>query len=421
MKKLFYSIILIVAFLAQSGLAQITGIKTIPGDFATIQAAVTALNTSGVGAGGVTFNVTPGHTEPTTAPIILTATGTSANPIVFQKSGAGSNPVIMRTDAGTLATTALGGQGDAVVIIEGSDYVTFDGFDIGTSDQGIEYGYYLRKASVTDGCKNVTIKNSIIVMTKGTSAFVVGIYSSNNDASSLVSSATGITVTSTDGRNENVTLTGNTINNVFAGIILRGFGASTPYDFYDQNFVVGTSGACNTIQNFAGNTVQTSYGVYLIYQNNANVSYNTINNTAGSGSAATSILYGIFSSTSVTGSLTANNNTLNLTTSATSSGLYGINNSTTGNLAINNNSVTLNATVTTSGTFGYIYNSSAAASTTVSISNNTFNGSTYNTTGATYLIYNNCSQLTPGVTTVTNNNTSGTFTRTGASGNVYGY
>ncbi len=33
----------------------LTGTKTIPGDYATIKTAVNALNTYGVGAGGVTF------------------------------------------------------------------------------------------------------------------------------------------------------------------------------------------------------------------------------------------------------------------------------------------------------------------------------------------------------------------------------
>ena len=49
--------------------AQLVGIKTIPGDYATIQLAVTELNTQGVGLGGVTFNVAAGYTESITAPI----------------------------------------------------------------------------------------------------------------------------------------------------------------------------------------------------------------------------------------------------------------------------------------------------------------------------------------------------------------
>ena len=78
---------------------QLTGIKNIPGsgganDYATISAAITALNSAGVGSGGVTFNVAASYTETITAPLSVTATGTLANPIVFQKSGSGANPLI---------------------------------------------------------------------------------------------------------------------------------------------------------------------------------------------------------------------------------------------------------------------------------------------------------------------------------------
>ncbi len=411
---------LISGFVTQS-IAQLTGIKTIPGDYASLQLAVTDLNTQGVGTGGVTFNISAGYTETITEPIIITASGTVSDPILFQKSGAGANPIISRTDAGTVSTSTLGGQGDAVIIIQGSDYITFDAINVSASDQGIEYGYYLRKASDTNGCKFVTIKNSVITMTKGTSQYVAGIYSSNNDLASTASSSTGITVTSVDGRNENVVITGNTISNVFTGILLRGFNHTTaPYDFYDQNFQIGASGAGNIIQNYAGNAAATAYGVYLIYHNNANVSYNTIDNAAG-GSGATSIVYGIFNSIGTLSAFTANNNNLNITTSATTSAIYGINNAATGNLEIENNIITINTTTSTSGVVGYIYNSSAAASLTVSISNNTFIGTTLSTTGATYLIYNNSSQLTPGITNVQGNSISGLINRTGTTGATYCY
>ena len=184
-------------FTSTSSIAQLSGPKSIPGDYASLALAVTDLNAQGVGAGGVIFSIATGYTENITAPILITATGTVANTITFQKNGAGANPLITRTDAGSNTTSTLGGQGDAVILIEGSDYIIFDGIDVAASAQGIEYGYYLRKADATNGCKNITIKNAGITMTKGTSPYVVGIYSSNNVPASTVSSATGITVTST--------------------------------------------------------------------------------------------------------------------------------------------------------------------------------------------------------------------------------
>ena len=46
-------------FLSFGSMAQLTGVKTIKssgGDYATFTDAITALNTAGVGVGGVTFN-----------------------------------------------------------------------------------------------------------------------------------------------------------------------------------------------------------------------------------------------------------------------------------------------------------------------------------------------------------------------------
>ena len=101
LKLLSITLLLGLFLFPQDGFAQLTGTKTIPGDYATITAAVTDFNTQGVGSGGVTFNVAAGYTESTTTDITITATGIAGNAIVFQKSGAGANPLITRTDAGT--------------------------------------------------------------------------------------------------------------------------------------------------------------------------------------------------------------------------------------------------------------------------------------------------------------------------------
>lgn len=415
MKKLFtlFGIALCFFLLSNSNsFAQLNGTYTIPGSYATITAAVNDINTVGL-SGPVIFNVAAGYTESVTAPILLTATGTSTNTITFQKSGAGANPLITRTDAGTLATSTLGGQGDAIIIIQGSDYVTFDGISVTANNSSIEYGYYLRKASATNGCKYVTIKNAVVTMNKGTSAYVVGIYSSNNDAASLVSSAVGITVTSTGGRHENVTMTGNTVQNVHVGILLRGFNHTTsPYDFYDQNFVIGQSGAGNIIQNYAGGNASAAYGVYLIYHTSPTVSYNTINNAGGGGVNATSTLYGIFMSTSsAAGNCTYNNNTITLGQGSTS-GAHCIYDGQVGlSKTINNNSFSYGTFASTTASY-MVYASSATNN--VTFSGNSISG-TINKTGAgsLYLYYNGGSP-TGGTETITNN-TFSNVTVTGAS------
>ena len=401
-------------------MAQLTGTKTIPGNYATIAAAITDLNTQGVGTGGVTFNVASGYTESTTAPLIVTATGTAANPIVFQKSGTGANPVITRTDAGTVATSVLGAQGDAVVIIEGSDFLTFNAINVtastaATTTTGIEYGYYLRRVSGTNGCKNVSITNCAITLSKGTSPYVTGIMSSNNDALASTSSATGIVVTSTGGRNENLAFNNNIISNVHVGIYQRGYADVTPFNFYDVNITANG----NTIQNFAGGAASTTYAVYGIYYTNFAINNNIINNTAGGGTGFTSTSYGIFlSSSSNQGDCTTNGNTITLNHAAatTASSLYAIyctgsNPSTTGSSIANTNTITFGQTGT--GIVYGIYISGLNPTSTINA-----NTLTFSTTKASGTVYGYYLYYTG---TVSNNSFSGlTYTGT-TGGSVYGY
>jgi hypothetical protein len=394
--------------------AQISGTKSIPGDYATIADAVTALNSSGVGSGGVTFNVLPGHNEFPAATINITATGTSANPIIFQKNGSGTNPKITFSSAGTLTTSTFGGDGDAVVKLNGSDYITFNGIDIDATDQGIEYGFYLFKPSGTDGCQNVTIKNAVIDLTKGTSAYVTGIYISNGPTST--SSATGVTVTANSGRNENITITGCTIQDVHNGIHSRGYAASSPYDFYDQNITIGASGSGNgnTFQNFGGGSTSTSYGIYTIYANNQQLNYNSFQNAAGGGTGNTGTMYTLYTSTSNNANITITNNTLTMTGGGTTSSLYGIYSSggssgTNNTVTVSNNTVTgWTYPTTTSATNYYIYNSSGSWKSYVnnnSVTNNNYGDGSSTATGSLYYIYHSSTNTTTGSVYETNNNT----------------
>ncbi|MBI3194579.1 MAG: hypothetical protein HYZ34_08970, partial [Ignavibacteriae bacterium] len=351
--------------------------------YPTIASFVTALN-AGTASGPIVVLVAAGHTESSTSQITLTATGTAVNTITFQKDGTGANPLVSRTDAGSNTTTSLGALGDGIIRLDGSDYVTFDGIDLSASNQGIEYGYYTHKPSGTDGCQNVTIKNSTVTMTKGTSGMVAGIYIGNGSTS--VSSATGVIVTSDAGRNMNITLTGNTIQNVHAGIICRGATA-----MYDSIFTIGSqptaflAGGGNTIQNFGGGSATATYGVYFIYVSSPSVAYNTINNAGGGGSAHGLTLYGIFYST-VRGVVVGSNNAFTLANTSASSATQ------------------------------YIYNSNLVTS--ENFSNNTFAAGTISSTGTVYLIY--ASNSTTDVT-ISGNSTSGSISRTSASGTFYCY
>ena len=86
LKALRNFIFLFLGLINATSYGQLTGIKTIPGNYATLAAAVADLNAQGVGSGGVTFNVAAGYTETLTSRLNLTATGTASNQIVFRKT-----------------------------------------------------------------------------------------------------------------------------------------------------------------------------------------------------------------------------------------------------------------------------------------------------------------------------------------------
>ena len=391
--------------LVQNTFAQLSGTKAIPGDYATIQAAIADLNTQGVGSGGVTFNVAAGYTENTTADLTITATGTAGNAIVFQKSGVGANPLVTRTDVGILTTSSIGADGDAVFRMNGTDYITFDGIDVAASDQGIEYGYYTFKPSGTDGCQFVTITNCVITMTKGTSAYVTGINISNGPTS--VSSATGVVVSNASGRNTNVTITGNTVQNVHAGIYVRGATA-----MHDSIVVVGQSGAGNLVQNYGGGAVSTSYGTYFIYVDDPSVAYNTYNNAGGGGTAHGSTLYTVFFSSGVGGDLVCSNNDMTVTNAAASSSTYFIYSTNSLNSETVENNTFASTGTLPSGSLYFIYLSN---STPDKIINNNSTVGTFDKAGGGTYCYYNFGSPTSGTEAITNNTFSNINVASGSS------
>ena len=85
----------------------LTGIKTIPGDYATLAYAISQLNTLGTTAPGVTFNIASGYTETVGANLTLTTITSSASaPIVFQKVPSGiTNPKLFTNNGGWNSAT----------------------------------------------------------------------------------------------------------------------------------------------------------------------------------------------------------------------------------------------------------------------------------------------------------------------------
>ncbi|MDQ3191789.1 MAG: hypothetical protein M3Q58_09355, partial [Bacteroidota bacterium] len=248
-----YSLSLLQAFIflafSSATFAQLTGVKTIPGDYLTIAAAITDLNASGVGTGGVSFNVAANYTETGMMPVI-TATGTVNNTIIFQKSGTGTNPTIT-------AGTGIGTM-DGIIILQGTDYITFDGINLEantantTATTQAEWGFALLKASATNGSQNVLIKNCRIILSS-TNTTSVGIYSANHTPAAI----TALTVSDISGTNSYNNFHNNIIVGAYNGISLLGFNSITYYDIFNE---VGVLGA-NTIANFGGGAA-TAKGIY---------------------------------------------------------------------------------------------------------------------------------------------------------------
>lgn len=357
--------------------AQLTGIKSIPGDYPTVAAAVTDLNLLGTGPGGVTFNVAAGHTETGTIPV-LTATGTATNPVIFQKSGVGANPLIT---AGTGT-----GSADGIIKLEGADYITFDAIDVmentantTTTDQ-MEWGYGLFKASATDGCQNVVIKNCNITLNRANTS-TIGIYSANHGPAST----TVINPTATSGTNSFNQFFGNTISNSYQGIRVIGYSAASPYTLYDHNNSIGTATTGNTITNYGGSSTST-YGIYTIYQDSILVA----NNSVASGTGHTTTLYGIYLGTANNANVSIHHNNVALTSSATSSTHYAIYNASGGSGTTNtvdfyNNTVDSLNWNPTSGTFYVFYNTSTCYN--LNMYNNTLSGITKSGSGTIYGVY----------------------------------
>lgn len=377
-------ILFLYLFLFQcNSFAQLTGTKTIPGDYATVEAAIADLNVQGVGSGGVTFNVAAGHIETFTSDTSgrFRATGTNSDPIVFQKSGVGANPVI---------TAGVGtGTLDGIIVIAGGDYITFDGIDltenIANNDDitRMEWGYALLKKNASApvvGCQFVTIKNSTITLNKQNTA-TWGIYAANHTPTSISS----LSLSDTLDVMSYCKLFSNTITNSYSGIRII---SSTSSLFYGQGNEVGVDGG-NSILDFGGGS-SSAYGTNLEYQNNLKVANNTVNNGVGSGQ--TSVLYGIRTGSGTNSNLDIYGNTVTLT-QGSSSLIYGITNST-GSSGVDNTVNIYNNTVenclqpvSTSNTVWLIYNLASAYN--INIYGNTVKNNTKTAgTGTMYCIYN---------------------------------
>jgi trimeric autotransporter adhesin len=421
MKKI---LLVVTAFITSINLnAQVTGVKTIPTDYPTLQAVVAALNASGVGVGGATINIPAGYTETPTAQMVLTMTvnaSTNANPLVFQKSGAGANPLITAFTPG-ISTTV-----DGVFILNGADYVTINGIDLQenavntTPTTQMEWGYALTKQNATDGANNNVIKNCSVTLSNANTAST-GIYVGNH----LFNVTTALTITNFSGTSSKNKFYNNSIQNCYIGYSITGFAAAAPYDFYDQDNTIGVDGIStrrSQVINFGGGALATN-GIFATNQNGIKVFSTFINNL--SGPASTGAVNGINLVTGLNSNVDVYNDTLNLTSNSTSgSQLYGITSTMGGTGAGNTvniyNNVISNCTypTNTTGVFRGINN--GATATYCNMYNNKIINNTIAGTGDFNGLYYGGSSATLVLDVKLYNNVIDNNIKTGTSGAFYG-
>ena len=366
--------------LSQNAYAQLSGTYTIPGSFATIEAAINALDTLGVSS-AVTFNVAAGYSETFSSDSSgkISATGTVSNPIVFQKSGVGANPKI---------TAGVGtGTRDGVIILRGGDYFTFDGIDVAENSLNtddvtrMEWGYALLKKSTlapANGCNFIIIKNCTITLNKQNTA-TWGIYAANHTDLSTTSS----TMTDSSDVMSYCKFDNNTLDS-YNGIRII---SATTATFYGKGNEIGVN-AGNYILAY-GNGSATAYGMNIEYQDYLKIARNSVN---GGGGTHTGLLYGIRTGSGTNSNVDIYLNSVTVTQSGTSL-IYAIVNSM-GSTGVDNTVNIYNNTVenclysgSSSNSFWMIYNLASAFNVNI-YGNRCRNNTKAAGTGPLHCIYN---------------------------------
>jgi len=395
----------------QTGPMPLTGIKTIPDDYSTIASAIIAINTLGVGTGGVIFDVAPDYTETfqNLTDGLITATGTQSNPITFRKAAEkGNNPLVTAASPGA-------GIYDYIFCLAGSDYITFDGIDVQENPlntdntQKMEYGFTLLKTSGTDGAQYNTIKNSTITLAGNNNAY--GIYSNN-----WVFSAPGTQITVTDlaGTNSWNKYFNLGFVNCFNGIYLVGFDDTvSPYALYDQGNEAGKDGQ-NTFTGLgtgaSGSNVV--YGIFTYAQNDLVLANNSFTGPVSLGAGA---FYGMYILDAVNANLDVYSNTVSIDL-ASGAGISQFNGISVFNMGKNGTSNTVNiynnhiiSNTYPSQTFGqakYLYVQTGAFSLNIhnnNVSGNSIGSATTNSTGLVHYIWLKNDPANPGTMNVYNN------------------
>jgi hypothetical protein len=420
------------------GLPPLVGTYNIPGDYATLNAAITDLNLRGVG-GAVTLNVIAGN--PQTAPAggyVVGGTGS----LVLTSTSVG-NTVTIQGNGNTITAPAaqtVGNLNDAIFKLIGADFITISGFTMvenpantvttaGTNDM-TEWGVALLYVTATDGAQNNTIRGNTIDLNR-TYQNTFGIYSNNTHTATAVTTAANSTG-GLAGTNSGMKIYANTITDVNQGIVIVG-SANSSAEQNDGIEVGGSVANANTITNFGTTATFSGYanvsgtvnGILIRNSKNVTVSNNSITSSVGGVTSGTlnGIQFPAFSQ-APTGTFTqnVNNNSISLQAGAAGSAVNGINilgtsASATSIINVNNNDFN-NFGHTVAGTAAITFITQAGTHLTQSISNNTFTNMTVNTTGSVTFISNTNTLPAGGLKNVNNNSIVTGFSKTGAGGTI---
>ncbi|MCU0754302.1 MAG: choice-of-anchor D domain-containing protein [Xanthomonadales bacterium] len=436
----------LVATLAWStpALAQLSGTKNIPGDYADLAAAVSDLNAQGVGKGGVILNLLAGN--PQTAPAggytinLSSANATSGTPITLR----GNGNVITAS-----AALTAGALNDGLIRIVGEDFVTIEGFDLrenaantttaAATNNMTEWGIALLYRTVTDGAQNVTLRGNTITLNR-TYQNTFGIYA--NATHTLAAPTTSATASDPAGGNSGLLVRGNTLSNVNQGIVVVGptatanhnasvtIGGATPAEGNTiSNY--GTTGTFSTYANVSGSV----NGIVVRNTRASEIAHNTVTSSDGGTTAGT--LRGIWlwsGSTAPTGTFTQTirNNTVSVRSGVTAGAVLGIvvdssASSPTATVAINDNRIaslgyTLASGTATGVTTGIFVGGSATLGPLVTqINGNRFDNLSINSSGNLTLISNNFTRPANGTITANDNAIVTGLSKTLAGGTVRCY
>lgn len=352
--------------------AQVTGTKSIPGDYATLAAAITDLNTNGVGAGGATINLTTTETAPTGGYLIgsatLNASTSAANPLVINGAGNLITAQAAGTGLGTSATLP-----DAIVIVAGTDYITLNQLNIvenvanTTLTTQMEAGILIRSLTTADACHFITIQNCTInlngvaSLTSSSGIYETGISVQTMPYTQAVSpqSTTAIAPTSADGSPSDIVIKGNTIQNCFNGIAV--IGNSSAGNQTANVMIGGISPADGNVLTGLGSKApeatsaitSNAIGIFVVNTLGSEIRHNDL--------TATSIFGGIYfiQGSAEFGSRVMSNNTIQGSSLAAAAFIYSVFNSPGGTSTNSNvdSNIVQNITMSGTGNFYGIFNS----------------------------------------------------------------